>query len=161
MSKIDMFLALEGSRQGSLRGESQVEGHVGEIELKGWSWGMSQQVNATAQASSKATVRAITFTKDIDSASTALMSALKSAEVLSKVVLTCRDAGGPTPIDYLRITLKKARVSQYELGSNGSVEGRQVTESFALAFKEIEVVYTPKAAANARAGACTYVDVYE
>ena len=43
----------------------------------------------------------------------------------------------------------------------GGNEGRQVVESFSIAFKEIEVVYTPKSAANLKSGACTYIDVYE
>ena len=88
------------------------------------------------------------------------MSALKSAEILSKVVLTCRDPGGIATIDYLRVSLKKARICDYEINGSAS-EGRQVSESFSISFKEIEVVYTPKSAANLKAGACTYIDVYE
>lgn len=88
------------------------------------------------------------------------MSALKSAELLSKVVLTCRDPGGLSTIDYLRIILRKARICDYEI-TGGASDGRQVGESFSIAFKEIEVLYTPKSAANLKAGACTYIDVYE
>jgi type VI secretion system secreted protein Hcp len=93
MSKVDMFLALDGSRQGAIQGESQVSGHAGEIEILGWSWGMSQQVHSSSQLASKASVRTINIQKAIDSSSTAIMSALKSAEILGKVVLTCRDPG--------------------------------------------------------------------
>jgi len=160
MSKVDMFLALEGSRQGAILGESQVAGHAGEIEVLSWSWGMSQQVHSASQLASKASVRTLNVQKAIDSSSTAIMSALKSADLLGKVVLTCRDPGGIATIDYLRITLRKARICDYEI-SGGDSEGRQVVESFSIAFKEIEVVYTPKSAANLKSGACTYIDVYE
>jgi type VI secretion system secreted protein Hcp len=160
MSKVDMFLALEGSRQGAIQGESQVSGHVGEIEIKGWSWGMSQQVHSSSQIASKASVRTLTIQKSVDSSSTAIMSALKSAEILSKAVITCRDPGGLATIDYLRITLRKARICDYEI-AGGSDDGRQVGETFSIAFKEIEVVYTPKSGANLKAGACTYIDVYD
>lgn len=160
MSKVDMFLALDGSRQGAIQGESQVSGHVGEIEIAGWSWGMSQQVHSSSQLASKASVRTLNVKKSIDSSSTAIMSALKSAELLGKVVLTCRDPGGLATIDYLRITLRKARICDYEISGSAS-DGRQVEESFSIAFKEIEVLYTPKSAANLKAGACTYIDVYE
>ncbi|HEX4856750.1 MAG TPA: type VI secretion system tube protein Hcp [Limnobacter sp.] len=160
MSKVDMFLALEGSRQGAFKGESQAEGHLGEIEIQGWSWGMSQQAHSSSQLASKASVRTLNVQKSVDSASTALMSALKSAELLNRVVLSCRDPGGVTTIEYLRITLRKARLCDYEISAMGS-EGRQVNESFSIAFKEIEVVYTPKSAANLKAGACTYIDLYE
>jgi type VI secretion system secreted protein Hcp len=160
MSKVDMFLALEGSRQGAIQGESQVAGHTGEIEVLSWSWGMSQQVHSASQLASKASVRTLNIQKAIDSSSTAIMSALKSAELLGKVVLTCRDPGGVATIDYLRITLRKARICDYEISGGGN-EGRQVAESLSIAFKEIEVVYTPKSAANLKSGACTYIDVYE
>ena len=133
---------------------------MGEIEIAGWSWGMSQQVHSSSQLASKASVRTLSVQKAIDSSTTAIMSALKSAELLSKVVLTCRDPGGLATIDYLRITLRKARICDYEITGSAS-DGRQVGESFSIAFKEIEVVYTPKSAANLKAGACTYIDVYE
>ncbi|WP_370261996.1 Hcp family type VI secretion system effector [Limnobacter sp.] len=160
MSKVDMFLAVEGSRQGAIRGESQAAGHPGEIDVLGWSWGMSQQAFSGAQQASKASVRTLKVNKAIDSASTAIMSALKSAEVLNKVVLTCQDPGGAGVIDYLRITLRKARVVEYDIQAAAEDE-RQVYETLAIAFKEIEVVYTPKSAANQKAGACTYIDVYD
>lgn len=160
MSKVDMFLALDGSRQGAIQGESQVDDHVGEIEIAAWSWGMSQQVHSSSQLESKAAVRTLNVKKSIDSSTTAIMSALKSAELLRKVVLTCRDPGGLATIDYLRITLRKARICDYEISGSAS-GGRQVEESFSIAFKEIEVLYTPKSAANLKAGACTYIDVYE
>lgn len=160
MSKVDMFLALEGSRQGAFKGESQAEGHLGEIEIQAWSWGMAQQVHSAAQLAFKASVRTLGIQKSIDSSSTAIMSALKSAELLSKVVLTCRDPGGADTIDYLRITLRKARICDYDISASAG-DGRQVNESFSIAFKEIEVVYTPKSAANQKAGACTYIDLYD
>lgn len=164
MSKVNMFLALEGSRQGAIRGESRESSHTGEIEVLSWSWGMSQQVHSSSQLASKASVRTIKVQKAIDSATTAVMSALKSAEILSKVVLTCRDPGGAATIDYLRITLRKARICEYEISGSqvdDDSSSRQVTESFSIAFKEIEVQYTPKSDANLKAGACTYIDVYE
>ncbi|HEX4916623.1 MAG TPA: type VI secretion system tube protein Hcp [Limnobacter sp.] len=160
MSKVDMFLAVEGSRQGAIHGESQAMGHTGEIDVLGWSWGMSQQALSNSQQASKASVRTLKISKAIDSASTAIMSALKSAELLNKVVLTCQDPGGVAVIDYLRITLRKARVVEYEI-QGAAEDERQVYESISIAFKEIEVVYTPKSAANLKSGACTYIDVYD
>lgn len=160
MSKVDMFLALNGSRQGAIQGESVGAGHEGQCEILGWSWGMAQQVHSLSQQHSKASVRTVTVRKHIDSASTAIMSALRSAESLNSVVITCRDPAGEADIDYLRITLKKARITDYELQAAADDE-RQVSESFSIAFKEIEVVYTPKSGANAKSGACTYIDHYE
>lgn len=160
MSKLDMFLALNGSRQGAIRGESTVPGHESQIELKGWSWGMSQEINPLTNKASKSAPQAISFSKEIDSASTAIMSAIKAAEVLSTVELTCRDAGGERPLDVLKIKLKNARICNYNIVGQVS-EGRQIQETFSLAFKDIEVVYSPKSSANFKSGACTFVDCYE
>ena len=160
MSKLDMFLAISGSRQGAIRGESQVAGHELEIDVKGWSWGMSQSVNPATNKASKVSAQAITVSKEIDSASTAIMSAVKAAEVLTSVELTCRDAGGHRPLDVLRIRMKKARICDYNIVGQES-ENRQIRETFSIAFKEIEVVYTPRSSVNAMAGACTFVDQYE
>ncbi|NJM32706.1 MAG: type VI secretion system tube protein Hcp [Limnobacter sp.] len=162
MSKKDMFLALSGSRQGAIQGESSANGHNQEIEINSWSWGMSQDVNLVAHGQSKASSRAIQVTKDVDRSSTAIMSALKSAEVLSEVVLVCRDSGGERPIDYLKIRLRSARICDYEISGAGSESNaRQVQETFSLAFKDIEVTYTPKSGPNTKNGACTFVDSYE
>lgn len=160
MSKVDMFLALDGSRQGAIRGESQGTAHQGESEILQWNWGMTQQVHAQSQLNSKATVRTVSVRKQLDSASTAIMSAMRTAEVMNKVVITCRDAAGHDDIEYLRIVLKKARICDYEI-EGGADDERQVTERFSIAFKEIEVLYTPKSGANAGAGVCTYIDYYD
>lgn len=160
MSKLDMFLALNGSRQGAIRGESIVAGHESEIEVKGWSWGMSQEINPLTNKASKTAPQAITFSKEVDSASTAIMSAIKAAEVLSTVELTCRDAGGERPLDVLRIKLKNARICDYSIVGQDS-DGRQIRETFSIAFKDIEVTYAPKSSANFKSGACTFVDRYE
>ena len=42
-SQADMFLKVEGSRMGPVKGESQDEKHKGEIDVLGWSWGMQAQ----------------------------------------------------------------------------------------------------------------------
>ena len=160
MSKIDMFLSLSGSRQGAIRGESLVAGHEQEIQIKGWSWGLSQDINPLTNKASKSAPQALTVSKEIDSSSTAIMSAVKAAEVLTQVELTCRDAGGEAALDILRIRLKKARICDYSIVGQQS-EGRQIFETFSIAFKDIEVVYSPKSTANFKSGACTFADSYE
>jgi type VI secretion system secreted protein Hcp len=160
MSDHHMFLALNGSRQGGIKGESVVQGHEKAIDIQGWSWGMVQEVNALSHSGSKASARAINFQKRIDTASTAIMSAMKSAEEIGEATLTCVDAGGPRPIEYLKIKLKKARICAYDIHSNADGV-REVQETFSLAFKEIEVQYSGHLSANAAGGACTFVDQYQ
>lgn len=158
MSKLDMFLALSGSRQGAIKGESDKKGCEQQIEISGWSWGMSQQINPLTNKASKASGQAITVSKDLDSSTTPIMSAVKIAEVLSAEI-TCRDSGGEKPIDILKVKLKNARICDYNI-SGRSGEGRHVQENLTIAFQDIEIIYHPKTSANQRAGACTFVDHY-
>ncbi|MCX7249924.1 MAG: type VI secretion system tube protein Hcp, partial [Burkholderiales bacterium] len=46
MAQRDIFLRIEGSRQGLLRGESQDASHPGEIDVMSWSWGMDSPGDA-------------------------------------------------------------------------------------------------------------------
>ena len=48
MAKADMFLKVDGTKQGPIKGESTDDKHPDEIEVCGWRWGMDG--NATAEA---------------------------------------------------------------------------------------------------------------
>lgn len=160
MNDKHMFLVLNGSRQGAIKGESTVQGHQQSIDLVAWSWGMSQDVHALVHQGSKATGHPMTFSKRIDTATTAILSAMKSAEVIGEATLTCVDNGGEAPIEYLKIKLKKGRICHYTIASN--LDGvREVSETFSMIFKEIEVQYTGHIAANRGGGACVFTDQYD
>ena len=68
MADHHMMLALCGARQGLIKGESTIEGHLLAIDLKSWSWGMVQEVNALSHPGSKASARAMRFEKRIPAA---------------------------------------------------------------------------------------------
>jgi type VI secretion system secreted protein Hcp len=40
MSHGDMFLKVEGTRSGTIKGEANDQSHRDEIDVTGWSWGM-------------------------------------------------------------------------------------------------------------------------
>ncbi len=89
-----MFLMVKGAKYGLIKGEAQDDVHKGEIEVLSWSWGMQAKSSlGGGAASGKASVRDLKIVKKIDSASTALMSALRTNEPIQKAVLTLRKAG--------------------------------------------------------------------
>src|SRR4051812_30919010 len=107
-----MFIKIEGGRMGPIKGESADLSHPDEIQIKSWTWGMRGNASATIAAAGKSgsnqiSVNELVFTKAVDSATTGLMSALRSNEVIKKAVLTVRKAGGTSPVEYLKITLEK------------------------------------------------------
>ena len=68
--------------------------HKGEIEVLSWSWGMQGKASlGGGAASGKATIRELKIVKKVDKASTALMGALRTNEVIKEAVLTLRKAG--------------------------------------------------------------------
>jgi type VI secretion system secreted protein Hcp len=89
-----MFLMVKGARTGVIKGEAQDEGHKSEIDVLSWSWGMQAKVSlGGGLATGKANVQELKIVKKIDSATTPLMSALRTNEQIQKAVLTVRKAG--------------------------------------------------------------------
>lgn len=151
----DVFLAVVGKKQGPLKGECRAVGHVDEISVLSWQWGMSAP---TAVGSTQATRRrvheALIVTKQLDTASTRLMSALAINEELKSVTLSLRKAGDHKD-DFFTITLEAGRVSSLHVESddNGGVH-----EVVKFAFQKIEVSYKPQLTAGGLGGAQVFQD---
>ncbi|MGZ8229811.1 MAG: Hcp family type VI secretion system effector [Burkholderiales bacterium] len=139
----DMFLKVETARQGMVKGESMDSKHESEIDVVSWSWGMRSQTAMSAggpSATGRSTLNELEVVKLVDSASTALMSAMRNNELIKKAALTVRKAGAEPALEYLRITVQNARITSLEIQTNGP----DVTERMTLAFKRISVEYTPQ-----------------
>jgi type VI secretion system secreted protein Hcp len=79
----------------------------------------------------------------VDSASTGLMAAMRSNELIKKAVLTVRKAGG-TPHEYFRITIEKGRITEVDVDASQFAASGQVAEKLSLAFNKISVEYVPQ-----------------
>src|SRR5580765_8614306 len=105
-----MFLMVKGAKHSLIKGESQDDQHKGEIDVVSWSWGMQAKANiGGGTATGKATINDLRIVKRVDSASTALMLALRTNEPITKAVLTLRKAG-KGQLEYLKVTIEQARV---------------------------------------------------
>lgn len=135
-----MFLKVNGSRSGGIKGEANDQAHRDEIDVVGWSWGMrSASAMGGGGTASKTTVESLHVTKEVDAASTALMSVMRNNELLTKVVLTVRKAGG-LPIDYFVVTLENARITSYDVATAGA--GSDVLlEKLTFSFQKITAEY--------------------
>jgi len=144
MSSGDMFLKLDGARQGAIKGEAQDDLHNEEIDVIGWSWGLHAQTAMSAGGESgKSTLGELAIVKRVDSASTALMAAARNNELIKKGVLTVRKAGGD-PLEYVKITIERGRVTAVDVHSDGASPHAELTEELKLAFQKISVEYTPQ-----------------
>lgn len=155
MSQLNSYLKIEGARQGPIKGEASEPGHLDDIELTGWSWGMDASTAAYAKGAVNTALREMVLHKRTDRATTALMAALRNNEPLKRVTLTGRKAGGgDTALDFLKVVLEQARITTHSisgvLGSDG------YDEVFHISFLKVSVTYLPQAATGSSAGATTF-----
>lgn len=153
----DIFLKLDLARSGAVKGESDDSTHKDEIVLTGWSWGItaSSAMGAGGPAT-KATIQTLRLTKNFDRSSPVLMSAVRNNDSVKKAVLTMRKAGGGQQ-EYLKITIEKGRVTDYEV----STEGPRAVERFVFSFKKIDVEYRQQSADGQLGGGVSFSDEIE
>jgi len=158
----DMFLMVKGAKHGLIKGEALDQANKGahkeEIEVLSWSWGMQARPSlGGGGASGKATVNDLKIVKKVDSASTALMSALRTNEVIQKAVLTLRKAGDD-PLEYLKITIEQGRVTGLTVEAGDSSGGADLLEHLSFSFNKITVDYVPQDKDGLAKGGMTYMD---
>jgi type VI secretion system secreted protein Hcp len=112
----DAFLKIEG-----IDGESTDKAHPGEIEIESFSWGVTNQGNASSGGGGgggKAVVQDFHFTMPLSKASPALMLACATGRHFQSATLTCRKAGGTQAGEFLKVELSDVLVSSYSTGEH-------------------------------------------
>lgn len=151
----DLFLHMQTRRAGKVKGEASSEGHVDDIELVGWQWGLSaSSALGSTQATTRRSYSALTVVKRVDQASTALMAALATNDEVKEARLTMRRAGG-TQEDFYTIKLQGARITSVQQGAEPDGETR---ETVSIAFTKVDVEYRPQRATGLRAGSTSFSD---
>ena len=154
----DMFFKVKGAKHGDINGEAQDQKHKNEIEVLSWSWGMQGKVSiSTGAATGKATMRELRIVKKVDKASTALMAALRTNEVIKEGVLTLRKAG-TSKLEYLKITISDGRVMALDVEAGDDSGGSVLIERVSFSFNKIAVEYTPQGGDGLPQGSTTFED---
>lgn len=149
---------VKGAKHGVIKGESQDTDHKGEIDVVSWSWGMQAKPTlGGGGASGKATIHELKIVKRLDSASTALMIALRQNEAIQKAVLTQRKAG-KGQLEYFKITIEQGRVTSLNVDAGETAGGPQVVERVSFTFNKIEVEYVPQGKDGMPQGGMTFMD---
>ena len=126
-----------------LEGESQIEGHVGEIDVLAWRWGATQSGSmhvGGGGGAGKVSVEDLSLTKLSDKASIGLLRACFSGTHFSEAILIVHKPE-PNPMDYLVIKMSQVLVTSISTGENSAEE--IVKEMVTLNFAKVEVNYTP------------------
>lgn len=156
----DMFLLVKGARTGVIKGESQDEQHKAEIDVLSWSWGMQAKSSlGGGVATGKASIHDLKIVKRIDSASTALMSALRSNESIQKAVLTVRKAG-KTQLEYLKITIEQGRVTGLTIEAGSTDQSADALEHVSFSFNKISIDYVPQGKDGQAQGSTQFSDQF-
>lgn len=143
MAKSDMFLKVEGARSGTIKGESEDAERKGEIDVLSWSWGMRAQTEMGGGGSlAKASMREFLISKQVDSASTPLMAALRNNDLIKKATLTVRKAG-KAPLDYYIVVMEQGRITSLDVESVGE-EHPELVERLSFSFQKISIEYVPQ-----------------
>lgn len=143
MAHEDFYLKVDSKRGGVIKGEAQDRDHKDEIDVLGWSWGMAAPTSTLGLRKGRAAPQQLVIRKETDSASTPLMAALSSNDELKTVVLTARRAGKGQQT-YLKITLRNAYLTSFEIQGEGGEDTPGTTELVKFAFERITVDYTPQ-----------------
>lgn len=155
MSLGDMFFKVDGSRSGTVKGEAKDATHGGEIDILDWSWGMrAPTALGGGGMAGKTSLDALSITKRVDCASTALMSVLRNNESIKKAVLTVRKAGS-NPVEYFIVTIENARITSYDVTTVAGVP-HQLAEKLTFSFQKITVDYYPQDGSGGRKGGSSF-----
>ena len=156
-----MFLKVKGSKSGLIKGEAHDTAHADEIEVLSWSWGMQGRATlGGGTATGKAIIKELKIIKRVDSASTALMSALRSNEVITEAVLTLRKAG-KSPLEFLTIKIEQGRLTALTIEAGDKTGSPDVFEDLTFTFNKITVEYTPQAKDGSAKGSMLFTDQWE
>jgi type VI secretion system secreted protein Hcp len=154
----DIFLSVKGAKSGVIKGESQDAQHAKEIDVVSWSWGMEAKASlGGGTARGKATIRELKIVKKVDSASTPLMAALRSNEIITKAVLTQRKAG-KTQLEFLKITIEQGRVTELTIEAGDEESSPDLFEYVSFSFNKISVEYVPQGKDGAAMGSMLFTD---
>lgn len=146
-SGVYILLKIDG-----IDGDSVVDGHGNEIDVRSWGWGMTQSGTmhvGGGGGAGKVSVEDLSLTKYVDRASAGLMRACMSGEHIKEAVLTVRRPG-ESPIDATVITMENVLVTS--VSTVGSAGKGQITENLTLNFGKVKFSYTPQREDGSAAG---------
>jgi len=138
----DAFLKIDG-----VTGESQKEGHTGQIELMSFSWGASNPTtvgHGTGLAAGKVSLSDFSIMKVTDKASPTLFLNCASGKSTDKASVFIQKAtGGTTGETYLQYDFTHIFVTSIQWsGSTGGDDSP--SESVSFAYEQVQITYKPQ-----------------
>jgi type VI secretion system secreted protein Hcp len=139
-----------------LKGESQIKGSEGQIDILSWSWGMTQSGSAHiggGAGTGKVSVRDVTLVKHVDSSSPNLVKQCCNGKHFDKATLSifkAGESGGKKPLAYYTLKMKDGLISSVTTGEMDG--GGRMVETIGLNFAAFEIEYDPQQAGGSGSG---------
>jgi type VI secretion system Hcp family effector len=137
---LEAFMAIKGTKQGTIKGESYRKGQEGKLRLLDFEMAaVAPRDLATGQASGKRQHQPFSFTTEVGSSTPQLMQACVTNEVLKTVDVSVykHDAAGQEQ-EYLKLHFDDATVSKYEITGNHP-DSEVPLVKFQITFRAVEV----------------------
>jgi type VI secretion system secreted protein Hcp len=151
----DIFLHVKTKRAGKIKGEACAAEHEDDIVVRAWTWGLAAgSAIGSGQATARRSYKQLAIVKGIDSASTALMSALATNDEVKEARLAMRKAGDEQ-VDYFAIVLGGARVAAIDIDVDS---GGTPVERVQFTFTKIEVEYRRQESSGQAGASSVFVD---
>lgn len=132
-SHTKLYMKLTGSTQGLIKGESQVAGFKDQIELDDWKWALERKADADVSEPS-----VFGFSKVMDRASTAMLSAMRNGEPLTAVI-SMEEASQQQ--FRLLVTLEGVLITQYDVRAQVQDAGGGVDEDWHFDYETVRFDY--------------------
>lgn len=146
---VDMFLKLDG-----IPGEARDSlGHANEIDIKSFTWGVSQLGNfnhGNGGGKGRVNIDTLNIVKKVDAASHALFKSCVTGKHIPTGKLTIRKAGGAAPVEYVTISLEKVFVNN--ISTNSTRDSESVMEDISFSFEKVTFSYQEQGDDGAKLG---------
>jgi type VI secretion system secreted protein Hcp len=141
-----MYLKISG-----VTGESLIDGHVGDIDLVSWDWGVQSARYALSDGSpgTASSFNAMNIVKRVDRATATLFQFCDQHKLVSTAKLTVSKASGGSPLEYVTIDMTNLRIIKVDVRT----EEAELTEHVTLSAETMTFNYTPQASGGAGASA--------
>ena len=136
---------------GKIKGESEIDGHKGEIDVLSFSYGGTQSATmhtGKGGGAGMANVHDMSLTKWVDLASPELMLHCLNGTHIPETVLSVRKAAGEKSLEYFKITMKDCFISSVNCGGSGGED--RFTESVSINFSKIKMDYDSQTATGGK-----------
>jgi len=141
-----MYLKISG-----VTGESLVDGHIGDIDLVSWDWGVqsAQYTLGGGAPGTASSFNAINIIKRVDRATPTLFQFCDQHKLVSSATLTVSKSSGGSPLEYVTIDMTNLRIISVDVRS----EEAELKEHVTLIAETMTFNYTPQASGGAGASA--------